>query len=282
MRRSSFHSHQNKGRASGLFLALCSVWSERIQMNRSLFAAGCLLLAACSTSIAPASNDGRVDFAGSQKTLFETGKADAVTTVGAVAQGPHSYGVGAVAGLDGEVTIFDGRPLVTRMRGTGYTLDAGGEHGMAFGVWTHQAHWRSEPIPAEVRGYLDLQVFVKAQAIAAGLDVTKPFAFLVSGTPTEVKWHVNVDRTEGKPINAELYSRSKENFVAKGQEMNIVGFHSENHHGVFISAFSPAIPKDSAMKNAIHLHLVTIDGKSAGHIDNLTLAPGMTLRLPAQ
>lgn len=30
----------------------------------------------------------------------------------------------------------------------------------------------------------------------------------------------------------------------------------------------------------MHIHMVSKDGKSAGHIDNLTLAPGMVLRLP--
>ena len=68
--------------------------------------------------------------------------------------------------------------------------------------------------------------------------------------------------------------------MAKNQPMDIVGFYSENHPGVFISATAPAIKADSGVKNAIHIHMVSRDGKAAGHIDDITLAPGMTLRLP--
>ena len=40
--------------------------------------------------------------------------------------------------------------------------------------------------------------------------------------------------------------------------------------------------KEKGVKNAIHIHLVAKDGKSAGHIDDITLGGGMTLRLPRQ
>ena len=239
-----------------------------------------LALAACAAALAQSRHEGLVEYAGSQKAIFDTGKADQTLTVGAMSAGAGSFGVGAVAGLDGEITVYQGKAYVTKVRGDGFTLDHGHEHGAAFAVWTRQTTWRDEPVPAEVKGYLDLQSFVKARAAAAGIDVTKPFPFLLAGAPAEVKWHINVDRTEGKPIDRELFAKSKTNYVAKNQPMDIVGFYSEGHAGVFISAYAPAIPQGSDAKNAIHVHLVSRDGKSAGHIDDIILAPGMTLRLP--
>ncbi len=186
----------------------------------------------------------------------------------------------AVAGLDGEITVFKGKPYVTKVRGDGHTVDHGYDHGAVFAVWTRQPDWREEPIPAEVKGYLEIQQFVKARAAVAGIDVSKPFPFRLVGTPMEVKWHINVDLTEGKPITNELFTKSKANYVAKNQPMDIIGFYSESHTSVFISAYAPAIKADSGVKNSIHIHLVSNDGKSAGHIDNLSLAPGMKLLLP--
>jgi len=193
---------------------------------------------------------------------------------------PDSFGVGAVAGLDGEITVYQGKSYVTKVRGKDYTMDHGHEHGAVFAVWTQQSKWREEPVPAEVKGYRQLQDFVKARAVAAGIDVSKPFPFQLAGAPAEVKWHINVDLTEGKPIDSQLFAKSKANYIAKNQPMDIIGFYSEKHPGVFISAYAPAIPKESGLKNAIHIHLVSRDGKAAGHIDNITLAPGMVLRLP--
>ena len=114
----------------------------------------------------------------------------------------------------------------------------------------------------------------------AGLDVSRPFPFLLSGTPTQIKWHINVDLSGGKPIDRELFAKSKAGYVARQQPMDIVGFYSDAHVGVFISALAPALTsKDD--RNAIHVHMVARDGKSAGHIDDIEMAGGMTLRLPA-
>jgi acetolactate decarboxylase len=131
-----------------------------------------------------------------------------------------------------------------------------------------------------VKGYVDLQKFVKAQAQAAGVDVTKPFPFLLSGMPVEIKWHINVDRTEGKPITNELFVKSKEPFVTKNEPVDIIGFYSESHAGVFLTQYTPVIKESSGMKNAIHLHHVSRTSKASGHIDDIMLGDGMVLRLP--
>ena len=111
----------------------------------------------------------------------------------------------------------------------------------------------------------------KTQAQAAGIDVTKPFPFLLAGTPVEIKWHINVDRTEGKPITKELFAKSKQPFITKNEPVDIIGFYSENHAGVFLSPNAPAIKEGSGMKNAIHIHLVSRTSKASGHIDDLML-----------
>ena len=101
----------------------------------------------------------------------------------------------------------------------------------------------------------------------------------MAGKPPELRWHINVDRTGGQPITRELFRQSKANYVMQNEEVTIVGFYSESHHGVFIGTYAPAL-KQKGVKNAMHIHLVSKDGKSAGHIDDLTLEGGMTLRLP--
>jgi acetolactate decarboxylase len=122
---------------------------------------------------------------------------------------------------------------------------------------------------------------VKARAQAGGIETARPFPFLLAGTPVEVRWHVNVDRTGGQPITPELFTQSKAGYVSRGVEMDIVGFQSESHPGIFISQFAPGIKPGDVLKNAIHIHMVTRDGQAAGHIDDIILGPGMTLKLPA-
>jgi len=224
--------------------------------------------------------DGLVEYDGKQGAIVASGKTEGILPIAEMSGANGAYGVGACEGLDGEITIFEGKSYVTRVRDDGFIMD-NSQNGMAiFGAWTKNMQWRDEPVPADVKTYDDLQRFVKARATAAGIDTSStPFPFLVTGKPAELKWHINVDRTGGKPITRELFRQSKANYVIKNEEVNIVGFYSEKHHGVFIGTYAPAI-KEKDTKNAIHIHLVSKDGKSAGHIDDLTFEGGMTLRLP--
>jgi acetolactate decarboxylase len=68
----------------------------------------------------------------------------------------------------------------------------------------------------------------------------------------------------------------------KNERVDIIGFYSEHHAGVFLTQFAPAIKEGSGMENAIHIHLVSRTSKAAGHIDDITLGEGMVLRLPKQ
>ena len=239
-----------------------------------------LIAVAAYAAIVGAKKEGMIEYVGAQKDVFVSGKAASVVALEDLAGHKGLYAVGPIDGLDGEITIFDSKPYITQVRGNDYTVDKTFKHGAFFLVWTEQKEWIDTPLPATVKGYVDLQKFVKEQAQKAGVDVTKPFPFLLSGTPVEIKWHINVDRTEGKPITKELFVRSKEPYVTKNEPVDIVGFYSEKHPGIFLTQYAPAIKEDSGMQNFIHIHLVSRTSKAAGHIDNITFGEGMVLRLP--
>ena len=250
-------------------------------MNKFYVLLAAIGLTACaSVPTSPPSKAGLLEYSGSQKSIFDTGKAEAKVPLTALSGAQDFFGVGAVAGLDGEITVFKGKPYVTKVRGNSYTMDHSAAHTATFAVWTRQAEWTEQAVPAEVKSYLDIQNFVKERAAAAGIDINQPFPFQLSGAPKEVKWHINVDQTEGKQITKELFAKSKASYVINDTPMDIIGFYSENHPGVFISAYVPAISASSGIKNTIHIHLITRDGNSAGHIDSLVLGTGMMLRLP--
>lgn len=239
-----------------------------------------LIAVAAYAAIVGAKKEGAVEYVGAQKEIFKTGKAASVVSLEELAGKKGVFAIGPIDGLDGEITIFDSKPYITKVRGNDYTVDKTLKHGAIFLVWTEQANWIDVPVPATVKGYVDLQKFVKEQAQKAGIDVTKSFPFLMNGTPAEIKWHINVDRTDGKPITKELFAKSKQGYVAKSEPVDIIGFYAEKHPGEFISQYAPAIKEGSGMENHIHIHLVSKTSKAAGHIDDITFGDGMVLRLP--
>jgi acetolactate decarboxylase len=233
-----------------------------------------------NAAIVGAKKEGIVEYAGAQKEIFKSGTANSVLSLEEFAGKKGLYAIGPVEGLDGEITIFDSKPYISKVRGSDYLVDTTLKHGAIFLVWTEQSAWQDIPVPPSVKSYPDLQRFVKEQARCSGLDTTKAFPFLLAGSPTEVKWHINIDRSEGKPITRELFAKSKAGYVAKNEPVDIIGFYAENHPGEFISQYAPAITEDSGETNAIHIHLVSRASKAAGHIDDITLGADTVLRLP--
>ncbi len=265
---------------NGLTSLLSRLKKEGFAFKKVLLIGLCVVAVAGTAIALTSTKEGLIEYIGAQKDIFKTGKAASVVSLESLANRPGLFAVGPVEGLDGEITIFDSKPYITKVRGSDYIVDKTFKHGAFFLVWTEQTNWRDVPIPGTVKGYVDLQQFVKTQAQAAGIDVTKPFPFLLAGTPAQIKWHINVDRTEGKPITKELFMKSKEPYATKNEPVDIVGFYAEHHAGVFLPSSRPAFMEGTDAKNVIHIHLISKTGKAAGHIDNITLGEGMVLRLP--
>jgi len=181
-----------------------------------------------------------------RKTIFITGKAKSIISLEDLAGLKGLYAIGPIDRFDGEITIFDSKPYITKVRGKYFVMDNTLKHGAFFLVWTEQEKWRDVPIPGTMKGYVDLQKFAKAQALEIGRDVTKPFLFLVSETPVEIKWHINVDRTVGKPITNELFVKTKEPFITRNESVDIVGFYSETHSGFFFDNMHLGSRRDRA------------------------------------
>jgi acetolactate decarboxylase len=240
------------------------------------------LIVAAYAAIVGAKKEGMVEYVGAQKDVFVSGKAASVVNLEDLSGHKGLYAVGPVDSFGGEITVFDSKPYITKVHGSDYMAVNTWNRGAFFLVWTEQAKWKDIPIPNTVKGYVDLQNFVKAQAKTSGIDVTKPFPFLLSGTPVEIKWHINVDRTEGKPVTRDLFMKSKQPFMTKNEPVDIIGFYSEHHAGVFLPKYTPVIKEGSGLENAIHIHLISKTSKAAGHIDDITLGENMVLRLPEQ
>ena len=225
--------------------------------------------------------DGLVEYVGAQQQIFTTGRAACAINLESLEGRPGLFAVGPVEGLDGEITVFDSRAHVSKVRGSTYVVDHTYRHGAVFLAWTQRTAWRDVAIPSAVKGYRDLQEFVRSRAATIGIDAAKPFPFLVAGTAAEIRWHINVDRTEGQPITSALFAKSKASYVLESEPVDIVGFYSEGHAGVFISQYASAITPESGVKNAMHIHVVSRASAATGHVDDLSLGPDMILRLPA-
>jgi len=113
------------------------------------------------------SDSKRVYYHGEQRAIFSTGRAEGTISLMRLAGLAHLYALGPVAGLDGEITVFDSRPYVSRVRGAAgeYVVDSTFEHDAIFLAWTQLHDWFDVAIPDEVNSYSKLGAFVREAAL---------------------------------------------------------------------------------------------------------------------
>ena len=186
--------------------------------------------------------------------------------------GPHTVAVGALTDLAGEITVIDGRPILSwRVSEDDVEVADGvetwhglGAHGNAtLLVAAEVPAWNEHVLAEPVETLTALEESVRTLAAASGLDT--PLPFRVEGTATEVRLHV----LDGACPMATPDGPKPVRFAGRDEAVSLVGFFADDaagtltHHG-----------------RASHAHGVLRSNLFAGHLDEVRLAPGARLFLP--
>ncbi len=182
---------------------------------------------------------------------------------------PHVYALGAMAELKGEIQIFEGQVVNTSVQ-TGHLSIDSTFNGMAtLLVWAEVPRWKEHTIPPQIKSRQQLEQFIKETAKAQGMDTATPFPFLLEGTVDSLDWHIinwpegDMEHSHEKHITSGLHG------VLHQIPVEILGFYSRHHRGIFTHHSSYS-----------HLHFTTPEAPFAGHVDDLQLGSSMRLKLP--
>jgi acetolactate decarboxylase len=146
--------------------------------------------------------------------------------------------------------------------------------GSPFLIYVSAPAWKERSIPKEVTDEKALEEFVGKAAKEMGVDVEAPFVFRVRGKVAKARIHVVDLETRAKAYEAkdpDAHSKALVRFEVAAASVEMVGIWAQ--HGE--SVLTPHGTRS-------HVHLVTSDGTSAGHVDGLTLDGGTVLLLPAK
>ncbi|MGH7331369.1 MAG: hypothetical protein ACREKS_01215 [Candidatus Rokuibacteriota bacterium] len=197
------------------------------------------------------------------------GDLGAAVTLAGLQRFEHLYALGPLEGLRGEISVFDGVPLIARVRAGTVVVDVDGGAGACFLVYADAATWHWTTLPAPLLGGHE-ELYVRRLAAEHDLhDGVAPLAFLLRGVATTLGFHV-LDKRDGLPHSPERHEQAKVRFTLHNREVEVIGFHSTAHRGIFT-------PADSN----VHMHFRTTDGQVSGHVEGMDLAPGWALGLPA-
>jgi acetolactate decarboxylase len=218
--------------------------------------------------ITGASESGGVRWVGEMHKAVHEGDTGGKVALASLLATPHLFAIGPVAGLRGEITVIDGAPSIGLVGEEGPLVSARAEVDAAFLVWAREPRWVRLVIPESIRTEQDIETFVPQAAKEAGLTSDEPLPFRIEGRADRVDLHV-IWQDKDTPPGKEAHEKAKVPAVILGASVAIVGFWSPSHRGVFTPAFSD-----------IHMHVVSGDGRSTGHVESMRLAPGAVLMLP--
>ncbi|UKN01095.1 acetolactate decarboxylase [Paracrocinitomix mangrovi] len=181
----------------------------------------------------------------------------------------HLYALGAVEGLKGEILILDGVPYISSVNGDSLKIDNSFDYNASLLVYASIEEWHEKDIPDDVKTYADLEEFVAFQAELSGINMNKPFPFMLKGVADTLNWHV-INWPEGDTIHThEKHVSSGLNGTFTSIDTEILGFYSDSHHGIF-----------THHSTNMHLHFLSDDKKRSGHLDDLYLGSEVKLLLP--
>jgi hypothetical protein len=201
------------------------------------------------------------------RALMHEGRTESRVAIAPLLATPHLYAVGAVTGMRGEVTVIDSAAsLSLGERDAGRASAAVGDEGATLLVASTVAEWRHVAIAEDIQ-FADLDRRIEEYAAAAGIDVEKPFPFLIEGPVADVRWHV----LKGPPNPSAPHDHSGNAITGEQAAMTatVVGFFSKHDHGVF-----------THMGQNVHAHVVNASLGLAAHADLLSIGASSVLSLP--
>lgn len=180
---------------------------------------------------------------------------------------PNLYALGPLEGVRGEVSIFESVPSIARIANDAVVTTATWQERACFLVWAQVPSWHERTV--EVATSLDgLEQEVVALARGQGLDPGAPFPFRVAGLASRAVLHV-LDKRDGLPHTPERHEQAKVRRELEDTAVELIGFYSLRHHGVFT-------PKESN----VHVHVRTVDRRTSGHLEAIGLLPGARIGVP--
>lgn len=178
------------------------------------------------------------------------------------------YAVGPLDQARGEVSIYDSIPLISEVHDGRVNVTIDSCRHAAFLVYAIVENWRRVTVRNPINTEQQLENHLLAWAVTSGIDVDQPFAFLLNGLIAQATFHILCNRGRGT-YNAERHEKSKVRFPIANESVEVIGFYSRCHRGIFT-------PRDSNF----HMHVRTLDNRFSGHLEAFNWEYGVMLYLP--
>lgn len=245
----------------------------RRQSSLMLVAAALFAYSGGAPSVAPPTGwSGEVETHGVLREIVHEGKMGATVLLHTLLPDSNLYAVGALAELAGEVTIAGGKVYLSYPDGADRTRDetvVDSTTAATLLVAARVPAWR-DVVTERPISMANLDRDVAALAAAAGINTDRRLPFVIEGQLEDLEWHVVDGRRLASGGGSHQDHRAASVRLKRDRAAAIlIGFYSNHDQGVF-----------THMGAATHMHCVVGDPVESGHVDQVTIPAGATVRFP--
>jgi len=213
--------------------------------------------------------------------VMHTGETAGIVDLADVPSTPGHWGVGALAEMKGEILLYDGQLLISRVYdGKTRILPASdGEQAVLFASG-EVTQWHKVALPVAMDS-LALSDFIEKQAEALGLSAEQGFPLRLPGTFTSLAWHVVTGNAPGGHSQKSAHAQTK-----KSGHVNTTSGMSRYDQpgalGEIIGIYTGSALEGIASHpgERLHLHYIDENKTVSGHVDKISIPAGTTLMLP--
>ncbi len=213
---------------------------------------------------------------GEMRAVMREGDTKPRVALREAADWPGAVAVGALAGLAGEITIYEGQVWVAHPDGNSLTVTGPepmpGDQATLLTLASVES-WIELPLGlSDVTGGSELEARIQRAGAEQGIDTTKPFPFAIRDSGAFVDMHVINGYCPTATDPATMDAQPWRWTSPEPTSLTAVGFFAPNAAGIMTHHGS-----------SIHVHAIVEQhsGTITGHIDRLAVSPSAVIRLPA-
>ena len=227
---------------------------------------------ACQTSNKDKTNNANegyseVQIVAAMKNVMWKGELGGKIELDTISNKKGLYGLGPLSYLSGELLINNGKSYVSKVNpDSSMRVEQSFQAAAPFFVYANVNEWSKMDLAQAIKTIQELEQFIDEQT----KDFKRPFAFKLKGKIDSAIIHIqNLPKGSKVSSPAEAH-QGQVNFELENERVEIVGFFSTEHQGIFTHHDS-----------YLHMHLITQDEQKMGHLDQLAIKK-MRLYLPMQ
>lgn len=218
----------------------------------------CIGLLRCNTEGKPSNPEETypdIKVAGAMKNVMWKGELAGIISLDTLSSQADLYGLGPESYLKGELLIIDGQVYVSKvLTDTSMTVERTSAIEAPFFVYGKVREWSQTTMPDSVGDIQSLERYLDEQSKSA----KRPFIFKLVGTVAGADIHIQNLAAGTKVSSPQEAHQGQINYQLEEKEVEIVGFFSTEHKGIFTHHDS-----------FLHMHLITQDRQQMGHLDRV-------------